>query len=736
MEGTSHGRRKVWKGVLQQLGLGAALSILVVLLTQDFLFEFTPLKRMELATLDYRFQWRGSIPILRDTSRIIIVEISQESFRSLPDKWPWPRSYYARLVRNLKQAGAAVVGVDIIFSEPDGRSHANDEEFRRAIAETRNVVLAGKTELVTGDFVLRRENENYSNLFFDVDSSLGIVYLRNDDDGVYRRYRPFVVDPGTRKRLPSFSFAVLNKIFARPPMYTAENLPDVFEYAGRRIPKYDPTSFLINFYGPDRTFRHIKIADVIDDRNFVTIDEQETGEDINTFDDPDFGYLYDGTFKDKIVLVGSTMPEDKDLFPVPMAQGKQAGDNLMYGVEIHANMIQNVLDGNFLTRQPQWLEILAIMLCCIIIFLATTIISGLRMRAHLVKDLLGAVIMIAGLASLLFLSLELFSRLNYVIAVVSPAIAIMTGFVGATVYNYVTERRQKMMIKGMFSTYVSPAVVDEILAHPEKLRLGGERKELTVMFTDIEGFTSFAERMEPEALVSVLNDYLSVMTEIIFRHEGTLDKYEGDAIMAFWGAPIPQTDHALRACQAAVEMQNTLVELRRRWKAEGRPWINVRIGINTGEMIVGNMGGTGRFDYTVIGDSVNLGARFESANKQYRTNNMIGEETLSHIKDKVIVRQLDLIIVKGKTRPVAIYELIVMAGDGIPPSKLALLEMYNHGVAQYRNRDWKGAYTSFEKALAIEPDDYPSHIFMERSSIYVKSPPGPDWDGVFILRTK
>jgi adenylate cyclase len=728
--------RKNLRDLLKQLTIGGVLAAVVLLFTQDFLLTLSPLERFELSTIDYRFRLRGPITTARDSANIVIVEISQESFKSLPDKWPWPRSYYARLVRNLKRAGAKVVGIDIVFSETDAHSPKNDEEFRTAIREAGIVVLAGKTEIASDKYVIRRERENYSNLFFDVDSSIGIVYVRNDEDGVYRRYRPFAVDPAANRRIPSFSFAVLNKFLGKPPFYTAENTAFEFVYAGKHIPKVDAVSMLINYYGPDRTFPHYKFADVIDDGGFTTIDERESGEDINTFDDPDFGYLYDGTFKNKIVLVGSTMPEDKDLFPVPIAQGKQVGDNLMYGVEIHANTIQNVLDGNFLRREPQWMRIVSVFVFCIFTFLATTKIKEIKFKRQIVGDLLGAVVMAAELTAIAFASVRLFSDYTFVAAVTSPALAVVFGYVGATAYNYVTERKQKVMIKGMFSTYVNPSVVDEIVAHPEKLRLGGERKELTVMFSDIEGFTSFAEPMQPERLVSILNEYLSRMTDVVFKNEGTLDKYEGDAIMAFWGAPTPQSDHALRACRAAVQMQEQLEVLRSEWKAQDKPAINVRIGINTGEMIVGNMGGRGRFDYTVIGDCVNLGARLESANRQYRTKIMIGEQTYAHISEHIVARQLDLLVVKGKTEPVAVYELVSMIGDAVPQNKLEVLRSYDKGFQQYRARDWKGAMQSFQEALDLDPNDYPSYLYLERSGIYSKNPPGPEWDGVFVLRTK
>ncbi len=736
MFGGNSAQKKSLREFFIQFSIGVGLGLFILLFTQDIFFEIAPLKRLELATIDLRFLLRGPIPTAKESSSVIIVEISQESFKSLPDKWPWPRSYYARLIRNLKRAGALAVGIDIVFSEPDAYSARNDEDFRRAIQETGIVLLAGKTEISSEEYTIRSQTENYSNMFFSVDSSIGIVYVRNDEDGVYRRYRPFAVDRAVQLRIPSFSFGVLNKVFHKPPFYVAQITPDAFLYTDRVIPKFDPVSMLINYYGPAHTFRHIKFADVIDDHEFKTVDEAITGEDVNTFDDPDFGYLYDGTFKDKIALVGSTLPEDKDLFTVSMAKGRQAGDNLMYGVEIHANTIQNILDRNFLRKVPRWAETLFILLMCTLTFFATTKLKELKFRYQIIGDLLGALTMLVLLAMITGGAIVVFAEYNLVATMTSPALAVVLGFVGATVYNFITERKQKVLIKGMFSTYVNPNVVNEIVANPEKLKLGGERKELTVLFSDIEGFTTIAEDMEPEVLVPILNEYLTAMTSIIFAHEGTLDKYEGDAIMAFWGAPIPQPDHALRACRTAVDMQRTLVLLREEWKKENKPVLKVRIGLNTGEMIVGNMGGVGRFDYTIIGDSVNLGSRLEGANKQYQTNLMIGERTYELVKDYVIARPLDLIVVKGKTEPVAVHEVLGMVGDNLPPERLQILEMYKKGLQHYRSREWQQSMDLFEKVLEIDLDDYPSYLYLERASIYLKTPPPPEWNGVFILRTK
>ncbi len=721
---------------MRQLGIGGILACLVLLATQNILFEFSPLKRLELSTIDFRFRQRGPVNLPPESLKVVIVEISNESFKSLPEPWPFPRSYYARLVRNLKQAGALAVGFDILMEEPDLRNPAHDEEFRTAIRQTGIVALGGKLSPENAKYTLRSTNENFGNIFFPFDSSIGIVNVRNDEDGVYRRYRPFAYDPAGKQRIPSFAFALLNKRFSYPPLFTAENTAGSFRYGSLSVPKYDDVSFLINYYGPDRTFRHINIADILDDSGFTTLDEQSTGEAINTFDDPDFGILFDGTLKNKIVLVGSTLPEDKDLFPIPLAMGKQAGDNMMYGVEIHANAVENVLDGTVFSIEPLWLEICSIILFCLLTFFFTTWMKEFRFRFHTLSEIISGLFMLAELAAIILLSQYLFSRHNYVVTMISPLLAVAVGYVGATVENFLGERKQKVYIKGLFSRYVSPTVVNELIENPQMVRLGGEKKELTVFFSDIAGFTSISEKLTPEELVLLLNEYLSEMTAIVFNNEGTLDKYIGDAVMAIWGAPVAVPNHALNACKAALQMQEAIIEMNRRWKKEGKPELGARAGINTGEMIVGNMGGVRRFDYTVIGDNVNLASRLESANKQYGSRIMIAERTQQLVSSDIIVRELDSLVVKGKTHPVRVFELICLASEPLPPHGERFLNLYNKSLALYKQREWDMAIASFEQGLRWLGEDYASKMYIDRCRFYKNFPPPDDWDGAFVMKTK
>ncbi|HUL43835.1 MAG TPA: adenylate/guanylate cyclase domain-containing protein [Bacteroidota bacterium] len=721
---------------LTHIGISLLVATFVLLLTQDILGTFPPLKRAELSLVDLRFRERGSNTAIRNTSNVIIVEISQESFKSLPEKWPWPRSYYTRLIRNLKRAGAKAIGLDVILTSGDSQNPHNDVEFRKALHETGNVVLAGKIETDLHRGILHEHNEQYGNVYIDSSVSFGLVNAREDVDGVLRRSMPFIYDESQQQRVPTFSMAVLNCFLNLPRTTVARVGDEYFEYANRSIPKYDPNSYLINYYGPANTFRRVNIADVLDDKDFETVEERATGTQINTFDDPDNGYLYDGTFTGKIVLIGSTMPEDKDLFPVSIAAGTRESDNKMYGVEIHANIIQNILDKNFIVRQPFWMTALVVFGLSLFTFVFTAALKAIRTKYSLLIELLGIAIVIAELFIIYWASIKLFVESNFLADMTSPFLAVIICYIGSTVYNYVTERKQKALIKSMFSRYVNPTIVEELVAHPEKLRLGGERKVVTVFFSDIEHFTQLSEKMSPEYLVTILNEYLNIMTSIILFHNGTLDKYEGDAIVAFWGAPIQQDDHPLSACSAALQMQKSLIGLNKVWQQEGKPELSMRIGINTGEVIVGNMGGSNRFDYTVIGDSVNLGARLESANKQYHTGIMISESTYKQVEGKVLARELDLLVVAGKTEPIRVYELIDTADVTAPPATLSFLESFAAGLKHYRCRQWDEAARKFQHALSLMPDDYASRMYFERTVLYKNSPPPDDWNGVFVLTTK
>ncbi len=319
--------------------------------------------------------------------------------------------------------------------------------------------------------------------------------------------------------------------------------------------------------------------------------------------------------------------------------------------------------------------------------------------------------------------------------IISANISIIFGYVGSTVYHFITERKQKGVIKGMFSQYVNSTIVDDLIAHPDSLQLGGRRQNLTIFFSDIAGFSTFSENKEPEELISLLNEYLSEMTQCVFEQRGTLDKYVGDAVMAFWGAPIPFENHAYYGCKCALEMQARLVILREKWGREGQPLISARMGLNSGDMVVGNVGGTQRFDYTVMGDNVNLASRLEGANKQYGTYIMVSESTYEAVKEQFFFRALDFLVVKGKTKPIKVYELVAYQKSDIKQNELAAIEKYLDGLNLYTEGNFTAAIEQFSSALLLNPNDGPSQTYIKRCEYLVQNPP-TEWDGVFHMTTK
>ncbi len=713
------------------------IAVIVILFVQDTVFHFGFFERTSLTFIDRAFEKRGPLSYSKDSLDVIIISISDKSETTVPDRFPFPRSYYARAIRNLNRAGAQVIGIDLTFEQTDTHGPYNDDELFKTIQQYRNVIVAGKTDLRREDATISRQDENYHSIFYAADSSVGGVFVPNDADGIFRRYMPFAKMPNQERYIPSFAFAVLNKALGLPSASYALNTDNHFILGGRPIPKFDDVSMLINFHGPaGKTFKEFDIVNILDDSDFQTIEERELRTSINTFDDPDIGLLYDGTFKNKIVLIGPYFAESKDLFNVSVSESGSGDRNQMYGVELHANAVQTLLHQNYLSKLSAWKESFLIILLSIFTFAGVTSLKLIKTRYAFIIEI-AAVIIIAGFINgILSLYYYTFAHHNLVLPVVSPIAAVIMNYVGSAVYQYLTERKQKTMIKGMFSQYLNPTVVNELIANPEKLRLGGEKKELTVFFSDIASFTNFSEKLDAVDLVGILNEYLSAMTDIILKNNGTLDKYVGDAVMAVWGAPMQLPNSAMSACRAALQMQEKTQEIASRWEKEGKPPLIVRMGLNTDYMIVGNIGGSSRFDYTVIGDAVNLGSRMEGANKIYGTSVMISERTWILVKSELLCRELDYLIVKGKTEPIRVFELVGDLQNGVSEKKKELIEIYNLGLLFYRDRKFKKAIEEFQFALKIDPTDGPTQLYLQRSETYLKKPPPKDWNGVFEMKTK
>ncbi len=741
--------------ILTELLIAAGIVFVTIIITQGYLFTLRPFAQLELKLLDERFRRRGERKIEKE-SEIVVIEITQDTYDQIPppyNSWPWPRVYYAKLIENLNEAGAKAIGIDIVLSTKDKYSEENDLALKDVLNKYDNIVLAGKLDpRLESEFeivergesdgkinsIMKKRNQMYGNLFYSPKNQIGIVLVGSDYDGVYRRYSPYVYSGVNNELIPTFGFSLLNIYYGLEHYTLAENTPDKFILGKKEIPKYDNTSMLVNFYGVDtyKSFKHFKFIDIIDDKDFKTIDEIEFETDINTWDDPEYGLKNKGFFKDKIVLIGSTMPEDKDVLPVSFARGVRKGDNMMYGVEFHATALQNIIDDDYILASSEIVEFISVVIVVFFSFFGTSLLRNHKISNNFVTEILSFLSVILVLYLLNEFSIYLFVEHKYLLAMIPPGFGLLIGYFGSTAYHFIRERKESRQIKKMFSHYVSGEVVEELVDNPDKLTLGGENRELSILFSDIAGFSSFSQDMTPEELVSFMNEYLNAMTNIVMRNNGTLDKYIGDAVMAFWGAPVSLKDHAFRACKTAIEMRDKLIEMKAAWREQNLPDINVRIGVNTGEVIVGNIGSEKRFDYTAMGDDVNLASRLEGANKQYGTYLMISDSTYKQVRDKFFVRELDTIRVKGRTIPTTVYELLGFIDDEAAGEYFEKLNHYSDALACFRNRKFADAEKCFLKSLEKLPGDLPSKIYLKRTQIYKENPPDAEWDGVFTMKTK
>jgi adenylate cyclase len=319
---------------------------------------------------------------------------------------------------------------------------------------------------------------------------------------------------------------------------------------------------------------------------------------------------------------------------------------------------------------------------------------------------------------------------------VYPLLALLLAYTALTVYRYVTEERERKRIKGAFRQYVAPLVIEEMLKDPERMKLGGQEKVLTVLFSDLWGFTGYSERYAPHEMIAFLSEYFEKMSQKVFQHWGTLKEYVGDELMAIFGAPLDQPDHAQRACSTALEMRQALTALREEWVRIGRPALRARMGINSGPMLVGNLGSRYRFAYGALGDNVNLGSRLEGLNREYGTEIIIGENTARLVGDAFRLRELDLVRVKGRQNAVRVYELLAKGGEALPERVERALEPFADGLAAYRRMAWEEATAFFNRALEASPADGAARTMIDRCRIFRQSPPPADWDGVFEMLRK
>ncbi|RYF41219.1 MAG: adenylate/guanylate cyclase domain-containing protein, partial [Comamonadaceae bacterium] len=535
------------------------------------------------------------------TLPLVILAIDEPSFQALQQQWPFPRSLHGRLLERLHADGAAAVGFDVVFAEPS--SAAEDASFARAIAAAGPVVLASTQEMIeSGNAALWTQVQPLPQLLA-AGAVAGDISVRPDDDYVVRRQAngadSFATQLARHAPLP-----------AVPPRETQ----------------------LIEYLGPRGT---------IDTRSYYQALEP--------------GLLPPGFFRGKIVLIGRSsrsavelQTSRADTFNSPFAVAER-GDRLFPGVEIQATLLANRLSGGGLNEAPNgWVLALVAALAALLV-IAT---SSTRLGAH---PGVAAALAAGSAIGVVGLSYGLFTLQKIWLPPLFPVAAVVALYGTTALLAYLAVRRRALRVRGMFSQYVPPEVVSRLVEEPALMRLGGEAREVTLMFTDLANFTGMSEQLTAEQTVEVLTAYFNAMTPVIHRWHGTVDKFIGDAVMAFWGAPLDDAAHAEHALRAAIEMQAAMQPLVAGLRARGLPPIGMRIGLHTGRAVIGNVGSDTRFSYTAIGDAVNLAARLEGANKAFGTGILLSDSTAAQLPESLPLRPLDDVIVKGKTAPVRVF---------------------------------------------------------------------------------
>lgn len=607
-------------------------------------------EHVEKNLLDYRFKIRGTLPA---PEHILIAAIDEKSLARL-GRWPWNRDTMALLVDKLSKAGARVIVWDVFFSEAE----KNDALLAESIYEAGNVLLPmlmdfehdalpSQNPILPFSAIRSIENPEAFTLYPPIEGNqvilpvdilnedakgLGHINMFPDKDGSLRWEALIIAHDGYL--YPALSLRAAAEFLRVSPEEITVEATRAIRFPDRQIPTDFWGRTLIHYYGPGRTFPHVSISDIL-----------ESG-------------IPAEQIKGKVVLIGATAAGIYDLRVTPYSAA-------MPGVEKHASVIASILEGRFLKAASRPLDMGILLISGILLSLSLTRFKAIRTSSLIA---LTSFLAIAGAGHLSFVHQGLWLTLTY------PFFNIIVIYTVSTALHYGLEEKHARRIRAMFSSYVTERVVKELILHPEMAKLGGIRREVTVLFSDVRGFTTFSEKHSPEEVVSILNEYLGEMTRAVFNWEGTLDKFIGDAVMVFWNAPMPQPNHAGLGVHCALDMIQRLEVLQEKWRREGKPVLDCGIGLNTGEVLVGNIGAEGqKMDYTIIGDQVNLGARLESLTKKYKAHILISDTTLEKIRPLIdrgdfpglLALGRERVIVKGKEDPVTLYELI-QKNNGLP----------------------------------------------------------------------
>ncbi len=723
--------------------LRMALSLAVVapfLLHAANALHSDTLQQLEHIAYDARVNL--TLPATQD-DRIVIVDIDEASLKQV-GHWPWPRDTLARLVERLvDDYGARTVGFDVVFAErsqgddvaalrrlirgpladdPQLRSSIerlipqldDDRAFARAI-EGGNVVLGyffrqdpGAAEQTSGQLPpgLRLPPDTGAGRFLPQPKGYGanLAVLQEAAAGGGFFDNPLVSSDGVFRRVPLLQYhdGKLYELLALATARAALDWPalsiDMARVAGR--PRIDVEldrqgAIHVPYVGPQGSFPYVSAKDVLD------------------------GSAPAGKLEDRIVLVGTTAAGLFDLRTTPV-------QNVYPGVEIQANILSGILDQRTLHRPAYATDVTVV----------ATALLGIAMTALLpfLPPLAVALATIAVAAGVVAVNLTAWSTADLVLPIATPLALIASLFVFHVAWGFFIETRRKRRLAKLFGQYVPPELVDEMDRAPETITLAGESREMTVLFTDVQGFTALSEQLAPQELTRLMNAFLTPMTRVIHQHRGTIDKYMGDAVMAFWGAPLSDPEHARHAVEAARELLTVAPELEAEFRRQDWPPLRIGIGLNTGVMNVGNMGSEFRMAYTVLGDAVNLGSRLEGLTRTYGVPLIVSETTRAAVPDHAF-REIDIVRVKGKAQPIAIFEPLGPA-HALPEAEQERLDRYHEALRHYRERRWDRAETLLHALQAEDPQQPLYALYLERIAVYRQHPPPDDWDGVFTHASK
>ncbi len=733
------------------IGLGL-LIVLIFIGNAARLYRLNFVDQLSAILYDYRLQL--TMPRTVD-ERIVILDIDERSLKE-EGRWPWSRDRLALLMDKLfDKYGVAVVGFDVVFAEKDESSGLrilqkigqaqlkNDAQFQATLAQIRpqleyDRLFADKIRnrnVVLGYYLTNQDGIHISGVLPKPIFPAGAFKNRPISFTSWNGYganlpelqqaaasgghfNPLVDFDGEVRRIPmlvehggayyeSLSLAVVRTLFGQPELLPGFAEGNTSGYGGLEwleldaavgrliIPVDDDVSTFVPYRGRQGSFRYISAADVLHDR--VEIPQLEN----------------------KIILVGTTAPGLLDMRSTPVAE-------VYPGVEIHANMIAGILDQNLKEHPAYMLGAEVVWLLLIGITL-----SFLLPKLSPAKAILLSVFMFAATQGL---SLLAWQHGNLLFLVANSLVMITLLFALDMSYGYFVESRTKRQITGLFGQYVPGELVEEMAEHPESVSMEGDSREMTILFSDVRGFTSISEGLDPKELTLLMNEFLTPLSRVVHQHRGTVDKYMGDCIMAFWGAPLPDANHARNAILAGIEMQAALKALQPHFKKRGWPEIRIGVGINTGRVSVGNMGSEVRVAYTVMGDAVNLASRLEGITKQYGVGIIVGENTRDIVSD-FVYRELDHVRVKGKDKPVAIYEPIGLSAE-VSQAIKDEVDLFHQMRRLYCQQDWDQVELQLATLQRMSPDTALYRIYAERVAYFRRNPPATDWDGVFVFQTK